>query len=364
MRIFLASSLLSPFQLELAEAINQLGGIEYLASFTMPFRQARGRHWQTSVPHALRDKIFVAPGALEPAETARWTTAQLDKANPEVVVAGALKGPIHEAASAWARRHRAPLGYWLEPPDPRRTYLYRVLVERAVAARLAEARFVLAIGDRAEAYYGKHSPNVALVPYGEDLAHCFAISRPEPRVGPLRFLFSGQLLPRQNVGLIGEAAAELLRRRGPTFSLCIAGHGPEQAVLDRQLARTPALGAVLEYDRDYHQWEDRLRPFARSDVLVYPSSHSGWGLVIPEAMAAGLTVISTRQVEAARFFVRHRVSGIFIEPVIGALVRELEGCLDRPRDVAELGRRAREAARDGDACSVARRFVDAVGRFV
>jgi hypothetical protein len=58
------------------------------------------------------------------------------------------------------------------------------------------------------------------------------------------------------------------------------------------------------------------------------------------------------------------VSGIFVEPELDALVRELEGCLDHPGDVAELGRRAREAARDGDAASVARRFVEAVGRFL
>ncbi|HET9960429.1 MAG TPA: glycosyltransferase, partial [Polyangiaceae bacterium] len=136
----------------------------------------------------------------------------------------------------------------------------------------------------------------------------------------------------------------------------------EQAQIDSALTRCPALRHVLRYDREFATWEDRLRPFRSSHVFLYPTRYAGWGLVIPEAMAAGSVVLSTPEAEASAYFVRHRVNGIFLEPGVESLEREMRFCLDNPAEVSEMGRRARLDAVDGHAPNVAQRVANALAR--
>src|SRR5690606_13612865 len=46
-------------------------------------------------------------------------------------------------------------------------------------------------------------------------------------------------------------------------------------------------------------WEELPAIYARADVLCAPSRHDGWGLVVPEGLAAGLPVIATDRTGAA-----------------------------------------------------------------
>jgi glycosyltransferase involved in cell wall biosynthesis len=229
-----------------------------------------------------------------------------------------------------------------------------------VAWRIGRGDFVFAIGDRALRDYSSAARRISLVPYGQDLGPCFAINRPSRESRLFTFLFSGQLLPRQNIRVIMEATSRLLDERGERFRLIIAAHGPEQTVIDLAMRRNPRLGRVLHYDRDYATWFDRLRPMAAADVLVYPSAHSGWGLVVPEAMAAGMAVIATSGVEAARYFIRDGENGLFIDPDPGSLFMAMRGLLDEPERAWEMGRAARRDAVRGHATVVAGQFADAV----
>jgi len=352
MKIALVSSLFSPFQLETARALNALDDLQYDVLFSLPFREARGAHWQQGDFSDLKDRYAVAPSGMAPAAVRDWLTAQLHARAPDVVISGALHGAIYGSVRSYARSTGTPWGIWLEQPDPRRHWLRKLLVRGVVRARLPSARFVLAIGDRAARYYGGVNPRVRVVPYGQDLSACLRSSRKRSD-GPLTFVYSGQLLPRQNIGLIMEAAIQVLRRRGPVFNLLIAAKGPEQRVIDAALRSEPGLLPIVAYDRDFATWEDRIRPLARADVLLYPSLHSGWGLVIPEAMACGCKVVATSDVEAARYFVRHGHNGVLIEARLEALVQEMERSLDDRVGTIALGEQARIDSSAGDAPTVA-----------
>ena len=48
-------------------------------------------------------------------------------------------------------------------------------------------------------------------------------------------------------------------------------------------------------------------------VLVLPSRHDGWGVVIQEALSAGLPVIATRQTGAAYDLVEEGKNGFLVE---------------------------------------------------
>ena len=55
-----------------------------------------------------------------------------------------------------------------------------------------------------------------------------------------------------------------------------------------------------------------LAVYRAADVLCVPSRHDGWGLVVPEALAAGLPVIASDRTGAALELLRPRANGWLI----------------------------------------------------
>jgi starch synthase len=98
----------------------------------------------------------------------------------------------------------------------------------------------------------------------------------------LRVLFVGALSQAKGLGYLLAAARRLERQ----IQLTLIGHRvspvvPEPRVLNRY-RWIPSLAH-----------EDLLAQMSQNDVLVLPSLHEGFGLVILEAMAHGLVVITT-----------------------------------------------------------------------
>lgn len=85
--------------------------------------------------------------------------------------------------------------------------------------------------------------------------------------------------------------------------------------------------------------------FDRSDVLIFPTLSDGFGMVVTEAFARGLPVITTDQAGAADLVV-HRKNGIIIpagaaEPIAAAL----EWCLGTRPQLREMRQAALDTAR-------------------
>lgn len=107
-----------------------------------------------------------------------------------------------------------------------------------------------------------------------------------PRVGH-RFVYVGQLIARKNVTSLIEAF-ERIAAKGDTLS--IVGSGPLLLDLKQQTRRSPQVTFVPHVP--YDEVPDLL---AEQHTLVLPSTEEVWGLVVNEALAAGLhTVVSVR----------------------------------------------------------------------
>jgi glycosyltransferase involved in cell wall biosynthesis len=104
-----------------------------------------------------------------------------------------------------------------------------------------------------------------------------------------------QLIPRKRVDLVIDAFVELAPAF-PDWDLSIGGAGPLSEELQRRVPeelrhRVEFSGFVSKAEQPaFHE---------SADLFVLASQEDGWGMVIPEAMASGLPVVSTRGVESA-----------------------------------------------------------------
>lgn len=176
---------------------------------------------------------------------------------------------------------------------------------------------------------------VHVLPYGAPAADPSAPRSPYASAGqPLRVLYVGSLGQRKGLSYL-FAAAQLA---GRSIELTVVGTKPAEpcAALERALgahhwiASLPHAGVL-----------DRMR---RSDVLVFPSLFEGFGLVILEAMAQGVPVITTPHT-AGPDVITDGVDG-FVVPIrdaaaIAARLELLHG--DRAR-LAAMGAAARATA--------------------
>src|SRR6266850_688682 len=192
-------------------------------------------------------------------------------------------------------------------------------------------------------FYGR-SINVDVIHHGIDLNRFSPSNRPVWRAAmrshfgfrdsDFVFLFVGDL--RKGAPVAIEALASVPEGRLLLVSHTVPGLYAEIArragVYDRVLF-SPALASIEQV-------------YAACDAFVFPTPYDAFGMVIAEAMASGLPVITTREAGAAEW-IANEVSGILVENPTDA--RELAGHMSRlsrsPENChifAEGGRRAVE----------------------
>ena len=129
--------------------------------------------------------------------------------------------------------------------------------------------------------------------------------------GRRRIVFSGRLVHDKRVDLAIDAFAAIADKR-PEWDLVIVGDGPLRAKLE---ARVPAsLGGRVIWTGFLADSADVGAIYRLSDVLILPSEYEPWALVINEAAAADLAIVSSSVVGAANELVREGVNGAFFPP--------------------------------------------------
>jgi glycosyltransferase involved in cell wall biosynthesis len=140
-----------------------------------------------------------------------------------------------------------------------------------------------------------------------------------------RLLFVGRLASVKGLPVLLEALAEIVKDR-PDVKLTIAGDGPDRAALESMAARLNLTANVaFSGYRSQAQVRELLQ---QTDVFVLPSFAEGVPVVLMEAMAAGVPVVTTR-IAGIPELVEDGVSGSLTSPgdaqnLRSAIVRLLE----------------------------------------
>jgi len=140
---------------------------------------------------------------------------------------------------------------------------------------------------------------------------------------PRYFLFVGRMAPEKNIDLLLKAFAEY-RRTGGQAHLVLAGEGPLRISL-QTLAEN--LGVTSQCHFMGNLDARQLLPlYAFADAFVLPSTSEPWGLVVNEAMAAGLPVIVSNHCGCAEDLVSDGQNGYLFDP---GRKDQLAACLSR-----------------------------------
>ena len=228
----------------------------------------------------------------------------------------------------WGERLRRQLSPW------------KAFMQRKLVGPLARAAAIVGIGSDAEKDYRRRFPATRhfCIPYHCDLTKFFQQRRPHESSSAATFFFCGQMIRRKGVDLL-LAAFERLVVKGLDIRLLLVGR---EAKLPELLGGiTDSARARIRYGG--FQPPDKLPIFfAQADVFVLPSRHEGWGVVINQALGAGLPVICSDEVGAGADLVEENINGLHF--AAGDL-DGLQYCLERLAKSPQLARQWGEASR-------------------
>ena len=351
----------SPYQRDLFRALHADGRMQIRVLYYTA--SATDRNWTPASLSAYED---ILPGG-----TIGWlgTSAHL---NPKVLnalkaqdydvcVVGDYSAPTTQLAMRVLSFCNKPWVFWGELPGlNERGRLGSVVRDFLLRPVSKSAAAIAAIGSDACKAYATIAPNTLImnIPYFCDLAAFrAAATRKEMRTKKtVDVLFSGQLIERKGVDLLltafAQAAAVI-----PNLHLQLLGTGPAAESLAKQADqdfrdRVHFLG--------FHQPEAIPDIFAAADIFVLPSRHDGWGVVVNEALGAGLPIIVSDRV-GARDLVESGRNGFIIPAgdiagLAGALVE-----LGRSSNLREtFGRHSTTRSAQWDVDQGVRRWVELI----
>ncbi|MCC5806477.1 MAG: glycosyltransferase family 4 protein [Opitutales bacterium] len=204
-------------------------------------------------------------------------------------------------------------------------------VQRRLASPLERVDGFVAIGQGAKADYERRYPGrpVYSIPYFCEM-ESFRKDRPErPRTPPV-ILFCGQMIERKGLDILLKAFARV-REAGLDARLLLVGR---EEALPAMLEEIPEKFHGDIENAGFQAPEALPAFFRRADLFVLPSRYDGWGVVVNQAVGAGLPVIVSDAVGAGPDLVREDRNG-FVFPSGDA--DALAECIDRLlRDTGRL----------------------------
>ena len=146
-----------------------------------------------------------------------------------------------------------------------------------------------------------------VIPNGIDLNQINSIP-PDPN--DLDIIFAGRLVKEKNVTLLMEALS-LVKKKIPGIKVGIVGDGPEKSKLQANCKNIGLDENVWFYG--FTEYESLIGLMKSSKILVLPSLREGFGMVVVEAFACGLPVVTVNSpMNAAKYLITEK-NGFVVE---------------------------------------------------
>ncbi|HEX5245046.1 MAG TPA: glycosyltransferase [Tepidisphaeraceae bacterium] len=244
----------------------------------------------------------------------------LKKQQIRAVILAGYNDPARMRVILWCHRHQIPcfISGDSNIRDASPSKLKAAIKQIILRAILRGTAGAMPFGTLGRAYfekYGVRSDRIFLVPLEPDIeliqrlpkeAIDAAARRFGLASGRRRFLYSGRLIQRKRPDQLIEAFVAIAESR-PDWDLVILGDGPLGPSLRKQVPTS--LAQRVFWLGHAGQQATVSAVYKLCDVLCITSELEPWAIVIHEAVAAGLAVISSSIPGAAADLVRDKVNG-------------------------------------------------------
>lgn len=203
--------------------------------------------------------------------------------------------------------------------------------------------------------------NVVNIPNGTDLPSAGWLESVREKKDHKTVLFLSRIHPKKGLLMLLEAWAIVRPRR---WKLVIAG--PDEDGHRRQVeALITKLGLINEIELVGEvQGKAKERLFANSELFILPTYSENFGIVVAEALAHQLPVITTTGAPWAEL--TSRKCGWWVDPEPKAIADALKVAITTPgQELVEMGRRGRNFVEsEYEWKSISNRFLDLYGSLV
>lgn len=351
MKIGLILSSPSPHQVELIDAIAANPQVDVFVGYVKSHNPAR--HWGRPVTTGTWENLPTSTADILSGRLHRWFRDR----SADVWLLSSVYTSLATHVVARLLRHRGESFAFLgEPPQPRSGW--RGLVQSVLMKSvLSRADGIVGTGREAARRYqalASEQVPVTSVPYCVDVSRELQGTPLDPPAAdePYRFVASSQLIHRKGIDVLLQAC-EHLPQSG--WTLDIYGDGPLRTQLQEQ-------SAGLRDRVTFHgllPYEQRQQVFSGKHCFVFSTRWDGWGMVLPEALAMGLPVVTTDQAMSAHDFIIDGKNGQIVpagDPV--RLAAAMRQALESRQQLQQQSIAARASLRDYSPHRGAQRLVE------
>jgi len=310
--------------------------------------------WRTEAGAVPFRRLTVFPDvdctSLDNRVVAKQVQTVLDQLRPAAVAIPSWGAPYSLAALAWCLRTGTPSIVMVDsnPQDkPRNTmkeWLKRRIVRSFGAGLACKPDYLSALGMPKSAI--RIGYNVVDNRYFSEGAAALRSTATELRQNrglprPI-LLVVARFIPKKNLATLLEGFALFSRTtEGSGLDLVLLGDGPLRSELEQQVSLLGLTGRV--HFPGFAQYDELPAWYAMASALVLPSTVEQWGLVVNEAMAAGLPVLVSRLCGCAEVLVEDGRNGWCFDPNQPAAIAQcLSSFAALPDGGAAFGARSRE----------------------
>ena len=336
----------SPYMVERFNALADRGAFTFEAWFNDRTHSDRG--WEVDET-SWRFRYRYLPTTRLGGKTIHWPLPLFGR-RPDVLVS-LYAEPVFVAGWALAKLRGVKTGFRVLKTYDR--WVSRHPAKDAVKRFMfAHADAIETPGEEARQFamrYGAHAQRIFHATHTVDIPHVSAARdralsqrdthREELGLRGTVFIYVGRLWWGKGVNYLLDAFESVQRRSKEEVSLLLVGDGPEEAKLRQQRAERGMRNVVFA---GFRQNPELTGYYAMSDVLVFPTLGDPYGLVVDEAMACSLPIVSTTAAGEIHDRVEQGVNGYTVPPENSAILAEC--MLHLARDPALRERMGRASA--------------------
>lgn len=333
----------SPYMVERFDALAERGQVRFEAWFDR--RTDPDRSWDVQESAWRFDARYLPTVGLGPRRVS--VPSPLLGPNPPDVLFSLYAGPSYVLGWSLATIRGVRTGFRVLAPSvawvPRgrgRDALKRFMFRRVGAAMVPgadAARYATHLGTPPARV--RHEPQVIAVDHfaqARDMPAERERLRSELGLTGLTFLYVGRLWLGKGVDMLLDAFEQVRRTATDDVHLLLVGDGADEAFLRSRVAERQIRGVVFA---GFEQRGALPAYYAASDVFVFPTLGDPYGLVVDEALAAGLPVITTREAGEITARIRDGENGFIVAAADpGALAEPMKRVLEDPALVGRLAR--------------------------